>query len=381
MKSKLDERYDFDLDFDLEEEPIKTDDSENLQKKIIKKRNLANTLDYYNDDMSRKAVGKLFENIPSDDTGFDDVTNFYSETGLDCNKNGEIVTGFENNSISSSSLVKKSLTGSTSRRMRTIDPNVSNEEEYEFHLYRRKGSENIGEDSNSNKNYITSPPSSPSHQSIKKGPENEGKIKSAKLQKNYKQNIKKIKHKENEYNDITPKGNSIKRSNPRRNSSSTVSLSIFVFFVSLVIGLLVYQLTTTNKKLEAANSRIQESNRILDNYSTMSIQITNLKDQIEELTGKLNAYQMADKDYIAEGDSPQGNEKVGNTITNPSDTANAQNQQNQSGSRVYKVELGDSLSKISKKFYNDINSIDKIKKANNLTSDVLKAGQVLKIPD
>ena len=44
------------------------------------------------------------------------------------------------------------------------------------------------------------------------------------------------------------------------------------------------------------------------------------------------------------------------------------------------VQVGDTLSRISQKFYGNKNEFQKIKDANNLLSDNLKEGQVLVIP-
>jgi peptidoglycan endopeptidase LytE len=45
--------------------------------------------------------------------------------------------------------------------------------------------------------------------------------------------------------------------------------------------------------------------------------------------------------------------------------------------RTYKVKSGDSLSTIAAKFHT---TVSKIKKANGLRSDLIRIGQVLKIP-
>jgi nucleoid-associated protein YgaU len=51
------------------------------------------------------------------------------------------------------------------------------------------------------------------------------------------------------------------------------------------------------------------------------------------------------------------------------------------GERMYIVQSGDNLSKISRHFYGDANQYMKIAKANNLDNpDTIKAGQQLKIP-
>lgn len=51
--------------------------------------------------------------------------------------------------------------------------------------------------------------------------------------------------------------------------------------------------------------------------------------------------------------------------------------ESESNNKTYTVKSGDTLYAISKKLNT---SVDEIKKANNLTSNILKVGQVLKIP-
>ena len=149
------------------------------------------------------------------------------------------------------------------------------------------------------------------------------------------------------------------------------SLSFIIFLAA--IAFLCYKINLLNTKLINAQSRLEKNIDTKKELEAVLLENQNLKKTIDDLNNK--------QTFNFNVDQTQNISKPLNT--NPLNKPNIKNnnQVAEKKLREYIVQPGDTLSSISKKFYGNSNSYQKIMDQNKLLNDNLVEGQKLIIPD
>lgn len=137
----------------------------------------------------------------------------------------------------------------------------------------------------------------------------------------------------------------------------------------LILTYLVFQVSSLNKEIDVNLTQLAEYTSIRQDYESLKIENDGLSQQIASLNSQIQSVN-------------NGNNSSASTDT----TASSGTSSGTSGDlpepepTIYTVKSGDTLSSISSAMYGVSSEYDKIKTANGLTSDTLKVGQKLVIP-
>jgi nucleoid-associated protein YgaU len=149
------------------------------------------------------------------------------------------------------------------------------------------------------------------------------------------------------------------------------SISFIIFLAA--IAFLCYKINLLNTKLINAQSRLEKNIDTKKELEAVLLENQNLKKTIDDLNNSQTS-----NSNVAQ---PQNISKPLNTkpLNNPNIKNN--NQAQEKKSKEYIVQSGDTLSSISKKFYGNSNSYQKIMDQNKLLNDNLAENQKLIIPE
>ncbi len=142
-----------------------------------------------------------------------------------------------------------------------------------------------------------------------------------------------------------------------------------VLAIALITMFTVNSIKTSEIKKEIETLQLTNQELITQNNKVTELQL--------ELDYYKGLYEATEEGQA----SLSGNNSGNNTDEDIKDNTDDVDNNRPSAGSTYTVQAGDTLSKISKKVYNDSNQYHKIMTANNLTSDALTAGQVLIIPE
>lgn len=137
--------------------------------------------------------------------------------------------------------------------------------------------------------------------------------------------------------------------NKKRKEIMLIRICTTSFIIIILIGLFIN--IFSNSKLKSQISELQQTNEALVKENE---QVQTLKNQVDILSKEIDRLEPGASSIINNIDS--------------------------TGSKQYTVSEGDTLSSISKKFYGDESRYNDIVEANNLTSQELVVGQTLLIP-
>ena len=294
-----------------------------------KDNNMENTLDHYNDDMPRKAVGKLFTR--------DDVENVYS----DDDEANELVDSYRKRSIPTKELLTSEL-----------KPDVKDAD-------------------------IDDPKS--------KKP-NPLSIKEKKTVKEYEEELTQRTEKrtfepedEYEYDDEDEYDDDMDEyyeSNPIKTLKIALGLVSCVFLI--VTAGLVFKINATMRELDEETKNIESSKSALEKMSELEIENAVLTAKVNDLSEELNNLIKLQADNfefnIGEYETPATPQPAVVSTQTPAPTPAVANE-------TYTVLRNDNLSKISRLFYGTSGEVQRLMNANGMTNpDDLKEGQVLIIP-
>ncbi len=357
-----------------------------------------NTLDYYNEDMSRKAVGKLFDALnqpkPQDDEMpyehtyeqpdelnstadpeyfIDDLTDFKRhesafEPKLESNleskakPNSELKREYEKEKYSEREAAKESNPIQQEPR---IKPKISSNEQISGQFIEKL----VSKDESSSKRILDD---FEYDLSIYRQ-----KTSSSRRERN-----------DGDFSSGGSSGRKHERSNEDERfeaaSSSALSplikfgaLAVFVVML-LILFVLIYKYNANNNMLKEANKTIEETNGEQGEITKLKLQNDELTQKLNEINTELDSIKEQVSGFSASSTETDASQNSNSTESNPQTPAPSN--VNSNGDTVYVVKQGDNLSKISKLFYGNLTDYSKIMKANNLSSDSLVVGQVLVIP-
>lgn len=144
--------------------------------------------------------------------------------------------------------------------------------------------------------------------------------------------------------------------------------SLFVVFLC-IIAALIFKIDSLNNQIADMKSQVEENAQAKETLQKTLIENENMKKMIEDLSNKKeDENESQDESQHEENNSSDEQNKQ-------NETATAENKDTE-----YVVQKGDTLSSISKKFYGNSNSYNKIIERNKLSSENLSENQKLIIP-
>ncbi len=349
------------------------------------------SIDYYNDDVSRKAVGKLFSGVKNtagdggQDEGFSqEHYNSFGETVPPKGRRGESNYQEEYSSpddaydVEDEDIVKgfEKAPAPPPPKKRPAPPGVRTKEDddYDFSLYRKRKESGWGEYDELD-NHIP-----PEAMRPKAPPKREAKkIESPIRNTPYPAPIKTVppsrpkpaiqrklpRHEAEDYDYEDGEGLPVKR----------IVLIVGSVVAIIIMVVLVFQVTSLGAKLKKAEKEIEDFAGIEQQNSTLVMEKEQLQSQLDELKLQLDSMQST------QAPAPGLEEEEGQTTDNES---NQPNTSTVGTGTTHIVKSGDTLGKIAKQYYGNSSNdnIKKIQDANNLqSSSVIKLGQEIKIPE
>ncbi len=366
------------------------DENKNPEEGSIEKEKLGNTLDYYNDELSRKAVGKLFNNTIDDfdsseekEQGLDDLkpktedisinNHFYEESrAANSDSDGRIVKGFKS---AESEDGGRSSVGEElgSYRKRVLDDFYSASARTPV----RRKTEPVKTEKRSR------------NISSKKMQKDEDILFNKESEEEEDSEIQEVKYTkiERPVRQREPVARQIPRDRPQRErserrtqsaaSQNVTSVPLFkilcaaIGIMLIITVVLVFQVNSISGQLEKYKTAEAEFLEEKENYDS----IVKAKESAEQLTRTLQEENAALNLKIKELEAGESNATETPAPEETPSTTSPQGTQS-----TYTVVAGDTLSAVSQKFYGNTLGVDKIMKANNLANENLKIGQVLTIP-
>jgi nucleoid-associated protein YgaU len=145
----------------------------------------------------------------------------------------------------------------------------------------------------------------------------------------------------------------------------------------IVLVFLITRINSLSSQLREANAQIEDSatDALGDFYRSEYERIAR---DLEIANATINSL------TSAASDAPEDTSPVGGASEQPAESSTAETPGTSIGStRMYVVVSGDTLSRIAHRFYGNSSqaNIDRIKNANNKTSDRINIGDVLEIPE
>lgn len=328
---------------------INYDDDNKLKQK---KRNFENTLDYYSEDITKKVVGKLFEDYVKEDE-----ENYFTESKEKYSKN----PSDEHNT--------------SEEYFDDLYEDIDEEDDYyedEEDDYEEDEEDDYEEVKP--KPVKTKPVKKINYDDVKtySPRRSRGRIKSDSAKKVSRakpipseRNVNKTKPKTKKHN-LDYNNNFINDEDMEISSGGFSGIRVFIsiaFIVMLcVLAFFAYKVNGLSSKLEEAEAKIKEisSDKTAEEY----------EEEIKSLYTQLNALKSEDS---SEPNSDNG--------SNSDTDSNTDTSQITTTPTEYIVKKGDNLSKISKNVYGDRNLYNKIAEANNISDGAnLYVGQKLIIP-
>ncbi len=354
---------------DLDNDDMDSFDSEKISSaKIYSKRvKKGDTLDYYNDDLSLKAVGKLFDDK---EDGTDDVYDEEVTVVTKLPKRAEVaresadrVASIRENAARTAATVRENTSKTSTRdgAGRTAsprpaqkqaapvrEPDDADDDSIDYNLYRKKEKQ-------------------PSRSAKHSAPTYPTKPKTAKKlipQKAFDDEPEEDFH--DDYSDrVFP----------------AVKVVIGVLFCLMLIMLfyLVYKVNTMNEQVATANAKVTATIETEKNYNALKIEVEGLKQTLKAATDENEFLKSRMQGLIPSVNDPAP--PIPNTQNPPGGIqAPPANPGINTGETTYTVAKGDSLRKISKNYYGTELDFKKIMDANGLKDERIQIGQVLKIP-
>ncbi len=331
-------------------------------------------LDYYNEDMSRKAVGKLFG----------------AGHGLDDDTMGKVAGGY----VSSGDIIKKPLR-ERERDMERIPPSkkfISLDLDIEKPK-KQLASAYYEEDDEQYDDYVDEQEAAESERQLMDDLDHDMSIYSR--QKPVNRERKAAPNPSAEFyakRKPKPEIRAVekpekyekhpKASEPRRQSEPKgaepnlflfkTAVSLAFVLILMVLAAVVFKVNSNLEFLQQFEKTAEEGGLSAETIKAMREESAQLRSTVEGLTLQLEEIQQK----LGSGQTNYVEDSTEAPPSNPSEAGD----QNEGGETTYTVKSGDSLSRISSKFYGTTNGYQKIKDANNLKSDNLTAGQVLVIP-
>ncbi len=178
-----------------------------------------------------------------------------------------------------------------------------------------------------------------------------------------------------QYEEDDQKGNDKKRSGEaiyKRRFEKARSQSVIIACIGLLVCLIAFG---------AFFYTLFKYNEVKAKYTALETEYTTLTYEQPEI----DALRLEIETLTTERDAllKQVNGEDGDVVTidgSNTDEENSDGTKPSEGSKTYVVQPGDHLSKIAESQYGDVSYVEKIKEANNLTSDELYAGQTLILP-
>lgn len=363
------------------------DKNKNPEEGNAEKGKLGNTLDYYNDELSRKAVGKLFNNTIDDfgssedmEQGLEDLkpkedisinNHFYEESrAAASDSDGRIVKGFKSAETEDGG---RSSVGEElgSYRKRVLDDFYSDSTRTPV---RRKTEPAKSE----NRSRNISSKKMQKDEEILLDKEKEEEADSELKEIKYTKIERPVRTRDSVSRQLPKDRPQRERSERRAQSTSNNNVTSAPLFkiLSAAIGImliitvvLIFQVNSVSGKLEKYKAGEEEFLKEKGNFDS----IVKAKESAEQLTRTLQEENAALNLKIKELEAGAATESPAPPET-PSATETPGTQSS------YTVVAGDTLSGISQKLYGNTRNVDKIMKANNLSNENLKIGQVLTIP-
>lgn len=152
-----------------------------------------------------------------------------------------------------------------------------------------------------------------------------------------------------------------------------VALAIVSCVFLVILAVMVFKINSTSAQLKEADAKLKA---VSDN----EVQLETLKMEKDALKEERDRLQMENDELrSASVGAPQEGSEEG--LDADADGSESNEAGTSSGERIHTVAQGDTLTKISQQYYGAPDQYDKIKQANNLTSNDLSVGQRLRIPD
>ena len=379
----------------------RADNKRSARSRAVNKPVLGNTLDYYNDDMSRRAVGKLFDNLDdfAEDSerpshthelknttsivvGYDDTSTEHRERSAPVPVSEPLPTPAEPLQGPSMERVaerERAAGLADGRPKRTPEPESERpsrsrafaDEGYDMGMYRR------GHSFINNEEYEELMRPRPRIKRIEPG--HEGHLEPAIIHRaSQTDNSKKpsrhkpVKSDSDEYleraqvhrdhNEMRKAANAYHRSRLLR----PYIMGLFVIMM-VAMALMLFRIITLTGRVTTAEAEQLELQRSIEGYMAMQLENSTLKEEVSMLNAII--------DEMQEPTSPAGEPEEG-IATQPEQ----QPDQIELPTR-YTVVAGDNLSRISNRFYGTTDNWLQIMEANGMTSDVVTPGLVLIIPE
>ncbi|MDR3092280.1 MAG: LysM peptidoglycan-binding domain-containing protein [Clostridiales bacterium] len=155
-------------------------------------------------------------------------------------------------------------------------------------------------------------------------------------------------------------------------SAAKIAAGIIVVLVLASMAALITQINKVNKENEELRKAAENSKTASDDLQKLSIEASGYQQRIAELEKLVEESKSGEAPVVgSDGSETPPAEPPGGQSHSGSDA---------SGKKSYTVAQGDTLSKISSKFYGTSGKYQDIMTANGLTSDVVQPGQTLVIP-
>lgn len=330
------------------------------------------TLDFYNDDIAKKAVNSLFK--------------VYEEKSSDTNLNEEKTSKkFGYDGTEKQNIVKKPrLTPNIQTDESILPENTNNKDSVPNsktdYSYKPFEYEKESEQSYKGYKYYNTQKdydfrnTSFSQEKIKKEQEareevkrNQEILRKLQMQETNSKELlevglyKTVKEHEKEQK-MNKKAKTLSANEKKRKNTIIFRVSTTIFIIVILIALIVNIISNRNLKKKLAEYETNQIDTVTE--TELNGEISSLENDIKILNDEISKLRAE-------------NEKMSNNVN----SSVTENETNTSTTNTYTVKSGDTLSKISQEVYGDPNKYNLIVDANNLTSQNLSAGQVLTIPN
>ncbi|MDL2248066.1 LysM peptidoglycan-binding domain-containing protein [Tyzzerella sp. OttesenSCG-928-J15] len=166
---------------------------------------------------------------------------------------------------------------------------------------------------------------------------------------------------------------------PSSSSSNGYDAPIFKVLAGVFVLMLVLMVFFVFK-FNSANKEVKELTAKLEEMENNAEKLASAETENAALKQQVSELKDQNNSYIFQIQDLQSQTTVPGTTPSESTGGSAPQTQSPTGSSEYTVVSGDSLSKISNHFYGNTSGVDLIKQANNLSGDNLQVGQTLIIP-
>lgn len=366
------------------------DKKSNLKGKQAVKEELENTLASYNEAVTRKVVGQLFDDYVKDDEkqyytkpipqDIDEYTEEYQDfdeyeeyDNYDSDNDEYYDDEYDTN------YTEKSIHEELKERL----PELQYEDVMKYSPRRNSGRTSGGKQKARQKHTEEHNQKHPKQksgyakESRKTVSHNDFPKNSRKKSEPYKKKKNDKNLKEHYYEDEFEDGfmTNAELENEYGNNHKILKAFVFIIFLMFLafLAFFVFRINSLNEIVVEYESKIAELEQT-DKVNALSEENIRLNEKVAALE--------EEKQKLKDVKDSAENTEVSNESTSTAEAGNSENVgENQNGEQTYVVQKGDSFAKISQKFYKTQNKYQLIIEANNLSNDsVLTPGQTLVIP-